>query len=381
MLRSGVQAKLLSLVYAAATDRSQWQKLCDELNTITTVPVMMFGHDINANESLGSMAAGIDPEMLERHNIYYGDINPWMQMNVAMPAGMVGLSDQAMLRSDLFKTEFYNDWLRPQNNIVAGAALNCYRSSDRFVLMAIPCPKRNIEDNLPRTQQLLEGLAPHIMRSVGISSILSSGGKASFEHLQASPHAIIIARRSGRIGYMNGAAERFTSSTQCIYANHAEKLTSGDERLHNYLVSATIAMQTSNFAALPEPISLKHHNFSSCIIHAHIFPSEIDHGFPCAAWSDPIAGAFVITGNFGIGRAGDYAQIARSLGATPAESRLAQGLLDGLSLYEYADLNGVSRHTVCNQMNALLHKLDVSSQTGLVRKLYQLSSPFGSPNQ
>ncbi len=376
MLQSEIPENLLSLVYATATDRSKWQDLCDALSSFNSSPIMMFGHNIGTDESLGIIGGGLDPEQLVRYHQHFAAQNPWMHMNLAMPVGMVGVSDQALPRQELFKTEFYNDWLHPQEDIVAGPAVICHRSTDRIVAMAGPCRARRIDNTLPETVNLFQSLVPHLTRSIKIASSLSNGNATSFSHLDASANAILMIHRSGQVGFMNKSAECLISGTQTIYANHADKLTSRNEQLLTFLNCATTAMQNSDFNAMPEPISLNDHNFGLFIVHAHIFPSEIDHEFPYTAWSDPVAGAFVVTGKFGIGRKDDYGRIARSLGATPAESRLAQGLLDGQSLYDYADAKGVSRHTVRNQMRALLNKTNTANQMEFVRLMCSLSSPF-----
>jgi DNA-binding CsgD family transcriptional regulator len=376
MLQSEIPENLLSLVYATATDRSKWQEFCDALSSFNSAPIMMFGHNIGTDESLGIIGGGLDPAQLVRYHQHFAVQNPWMHMNVAMPVGTVGVSDQALPRHDLFKTEFYNDWLQPQEDIVAGPAVICHRSTDRIVAMAGPCRARKVDKTLPHTVALFQSLVPHLARSIKIASALSNSSSTSFSHLDASSSAIIIVQQNGQIGFINKSAEYFISNTQSIYANHVDKLTSGNEQLLAFLNIATVAMQNNDFDSLPEPVSLKDHKTGSCVIHAHIFPSEIDQKFPCTAWSNPVAGAFVITGRFGIGRADDYSKIARSLGATPAEALLAQGLLDGQSLYDYAELNSVSRHTVRNQMRALLHKTETANQMEFVRMMCRLSSPF-----
>ncbi|MNV18232.1 hypothetical protein D3C71_1090530 [compost metagenome] len=58
----------------------------------------------------------------------------------------------------------------------------------------------------------------------------------------------------------------------------------------------------------------------------------------------------------------------RSLyGLTPAEARLAQALVNGLSLQEYADQQSVSIHTVRSQFRTIATKADVGRQTDFVR--------------
>jgi DNA-binding CsgD family transcriptional regulator len=60
--------------------------------------------------------------------------------------------------------------------------------------------------------------------------------------------------------------------------------------------------------------------------------------------------------------------VLRSLyGLTPAEARLAQGLVNGLSLQEYAEQQSVSIHTVRSQFRTIATKAGVGRQTDFVR--------------
>ncbi len=61
-------------------------------------------------------------------------------------------------------------------------------------------------------------------------------------------------------------------------------------------------------------------------------------------------------------------KVLRSLyGLTPAEARLAQALVNGLSLQEYADQQSVSIHTVRSQFRTIATKAGVGRQTDFVR--------------
>ena len=133
---------LMEAVYATVTDSTKWQDLCDELSTHLSSPIMFFGHNVGSDESLGIMGGGLDPHELKRYHQYFADKNAWMHMNVAMPVGMVGISDQALPQEELFKTEFYNDWLRHQENIIGGPAMICHRGPDSFAALALACTGR-----------------------------------------------------------------------------------------------------------------------------------------------------------------------------------------------------------------------------------------------
>lgn len=377
MIQSERSETLLSAVYAAATNNAAWQTFCDEMSRTTGAAVMMFGHDLANDASLGVIAGGLDPAELRRYHQHYADLNPWMHMNVAMPVGRVGVSDQALERRELFKTEFYNDWLRHQENVVAGPATICHRSDRRLVALAVACRQSTVDRTLPDSKMLLERLAPHIANAIRLSSWLSDNGAACLSHLETSAHAILLIRRSGRVGFMNKAADRLLGEDGGLSVTRSEHVHSAEETLASRLRRSVRAIATGDFASLPGPYRLPMRGNRTAVVHTHILPAEADHRFPCSAWTDPVAGALVVTGPFGEPDAASMEKIARCLGATPAEARLAGAIAAGRSLYDYADDNDLSRHTVRNQMRVLLAKSGCRNQADFVRRLLALTSPFG----
>lgn len=69
-----------------------------------------------------------------------------------------------------------------------------------------------------------------------------------------------------------------------------------------------------------------------------------------------------------------WASVRESFGLTPAETRLAARLKDGLSLKEAADDLAVSLNTVRNQLRAVFDKMGLNRQSELVRALTQLGT-------
>lgn len=378
-IAGNIPSEVLSNLYAASLNHSKWQDFCDSLNRAADTPILMFGHNLRSNSGLGIIAGGLDPAELDRYQSHFAVLNPWMHMNAIMPMGTVGTSDQALQREELFKTEFYNDWLRHQENVVAGPFMMCHRSKETFVGMAAACRARGIDETLPTTIDLFAAIAPHMARSISMSSVLVDGGLASFEHFQNSHYGIIVICRSGRVAMVNGAAEAFMEQSQTLGIDWRNRLVGKDEDLQAFVAAAHCSMAQSAGSGLPGPLRIDVAELGPCVVHAHTIPADIDCEFPASAWLDPAVGLVVIAGAAGSSQGGEFGQVAELFGATPAEVRLAEAIMAGQSAYDYADARQLSRHTVRNQMSALLQKLDVTSQPGLVRKLHQLSSPFGSP--
>lgn len=72
-----------------------------------------------------------------------------------------------------------------------------------------------------------------------------------------------------------------------------------------------------------------------------------------------------------------WANLRESFGLTPAETRLAARLRDGLTLKDAAAELGVAFNTVRNQLRAIFDKLGLSRQSDLIRALTQLTSLAG----
>lgn len=375
MVREQLPDELLSLVYATASDAGAWQAFCDAMTQHTGAATMLFGHNLGTDESLGILAGGLDPAELERYHAHFADKNPWMHMNATMPAGSVGVSDQALERDDLFRTEFYNDWLRKQENVVAGPFMMCHRTQDTFVGLAAACRARTVDKTLPAGLDLFQALAPHLNRAIGLAGTLRANG-GHYDHLDASPQAILLLRRSGRVGFANQAALNFLERTAIMRLSSREKLQSGNARIGAFLAKSLNAIAFQDFAGLPAPLSWSESHSERGVMYAHIFPQRAALAFPQSAWMDPIAGAIIVTGANGLKCGKSCGALALALGATPAETRLAVALMDGETLNGYADAHGLSVHTVRNQLRALLHKTGTKGQSDLVRYFLRLMSPF-----
>lgn len=370
--------EVMSLVFGAATDGRMWSQFCDTLSHHIGTPVMMFAHDIGSDESLGIMGGGLDPEQLQIYHDYYADKNPWMEMNVKMPVGMVGISDQALEQSQLFKTEFYNDWLKLQDNIVGGPATICHREGNSFAALALACRSRLYDDMVADNFDFLSELGGYVTKSILMSKVFLNGDATSRLRFANLRQAIIFIHQSGRAGYWNNAADRILTNSNLMKLSHRQRITSGSDELRGFIDNAVLAMQRQAFMELPLPRPFTTTEFGACVFHAHIFPESVEINFPEAVWADPVVGALVICSSDGLEAQPAYGKLIEGFGATPAETTLAEALLSGMSLYDYASLNKLSRHTVRNQMRALLTKTQTRNQTEFVHNMLQLASPFST---
>lgn len=60
---------ILANLYSAVLDSTKWQVFCDSFTDMTGGAVMLFGHRIDLNQSLGLIGGGIDPAELARYHL------------------------------------------------------------------------------------------------------------------------------------------------------------------------------------------------------------------------------------------------------------------------------------------------------------------------
>ncbi len=112
---------LVGQIYAAGYNRSKWQDVCDDLRRLSgDSQIVLHGHDLIQNRQMGFVSSGYDWSFVASYFSRYAAVNPWLPAMGAVPVGQVRRSEECISREELLRSEFYNDWLRPQDNITDG---------------------------------------------------------------------------------------------------------------------------------------------------------------------------------------------------------------------------------------------------------------------
>src|ERR1700759_1600466 len=124
--------KLLDLIYDAATENDLWPHVLTEIADIThSEGGILFGQSITELKIYFDFNGRLDEDCnrayQERHMR-----NAWSDYMENQPVGRLVLSDEAISFSDLSKTAFYDEVLRPQqiahNGMIALAARASFRA-------------------------------------------------------------------------------------------------------------------------------------------------------------------------------------------------------------------------------------------------------------
>ena len=373
---------LLPLIYESALDSSKWDVFCDEYYRLLGSPIQLTGHDFCKNQSLGLISAGYDKSLDVQFHDHYAQLNPWMHMNVTMPQGAIGFSDQALPREKLLETEFYNDWLKPQGGLIGGYALMAFRDSNCMIALTSAASKRFEASICEKVDPLLNQIAPHLTRSIELSRALALDKDNTQGNLTAqlynSRYAIFTVRASGLIAWKNLAGENLLRIGRALRSSN-NYLTSRHSVVEDWIRKCHLPTCDKQDKYTAEPIVLNCLLNGKMVLHWHKICTETTETyFPDVILSDPIVGMLVACGKTGLNSERNIHQIACSFGATPSEAKLAAALISGISLYEYAERQCISKHTVRNQMRALLAKAGVRNQQEFILLALKYQSPFSN---
>lgn len=126
-------AELTALISAAGLDGVLWGDVLDLLADLGGgITTHILGHDYRTSSVLSANSSRLDPEFIRSYVEYYGVINPRTLPIGALPVGRPTYAAEAFADERMRKTAFYNEWLRPQEDLLGGGGALLFRDSERF---------------------------------------------------------------------------------------------------------------------------------------------------------------------------------------------------------------------------------------------------------
>jgi DNA-binding CsgD family transcriptional regulator/PAS domain-containing protein len=368
---------LIRSVYEAAADPARWPEFLHGFARAVRSPAVAFlVQDLRNTRGSTSAAIGFDPLWERRYAEYYGRINVWVERaSHRLPPGIVSRTQEIISDEELVKTEFYNDFLRPQDHFYAfGSTL----AQEETIASYITAMRSKADGPFDSGEaQLLQELTPHLQTALRIHSRLSS-----FENrlhgltdaLNNMAQGVMLVDAIGRISFMNRYAEEIVrvgaglkSVNGIVCAVHPDQT----EKLHGLIalaagkVAGRLAGQimTLSRSAFGRDLSL----MVAPLTSSH--PAAAGHSAAIVFVTDPDRTA---------GR--KARDLEHLLELTAAESRLAKALAEGKTIAEFAGEAGVSLNTVRSQLKQIFSKTGVSRQSDLVRLVLTVSPQVAGPS-
>jgi hypothetical protein len=132
---------LVDAIYEAGLDAQGWPDTLAQLAAATGANVADL---IMADTSRGSsmmFSAGMDPTAIDAYNKYYGRLDPIRPAVAQKPAGTIVTDRDIVSKAWLTRSEFYNDWVRPQD-FYDCTMLTFFRDPTRTGVICLAAPER-----------------------------------------------------------------------------------------------------------------------------------------------------------------------------------------------------------------------------------------------
>lgn len=357
---------IIEQFYDAAIRPGGWQAAIDLLNTaMPSVAFALYGHDYRSNANTGQIYSGFDPRAMQDFARYYSQVNVWARGFSEAPVGSLVTSESFLSRDEVKRSEYYNDWLRPQGGQITGWGSVLYNDKRRFLAISSTLRERDADGLDDELRGLIQSVLPHVQRAFRLAGEVARQGQTevrSWIELLGGPAFALD--RTGAVLASNRRAPEAAGAVS--YAG--QKLLLKDAEAQRMLdrIVRDIATQGSSLAGNIGITTPAGERWSGLVTPAP--PTLTASGSLLLEYLPRRAVAILILHPVPDDAA---TRLRRRYALSPAEADVALMLGEGLTVGEIADRRQASTHTVRNQLRHVFDKTGVNRQAELLRLILE----------
>lgn len=353
--------QLVSTVHQAAIDPQAWAHVISALGNRHGGTRFLFVGTVTADgSSVPHVHLGYAPEAAASYVAHYQHLNPWWQGWQSLQVGSIGHSALVHPEADLRRGAFYNEWLRPQEDLDSGVGTVLLRDRTRQYLLAGNLRRRDRDRMTGAVGQTLRRIAPVMNHALAVNRMIL-GLRLEREAGPGDTALAVVAER-GRAVFLNHAAERLADDGAILRLDHAGRLSLTDARADEALRAILAGrpgvrpeLRVAGGAAGPMVVRVV--PLSSARLRALGFgPLDADLG-----------AAHLIALARPSGAEDPAAVLVARLGLSRSEAEVLIALSAGQSPREIAEGRRTSLHTVRNQIKSAMARAGVARQADLMR--------------
>lgn len=353
-------------IYDAAVDPSRWSAALERLAAPTGGKGFIVIHDPVTAAGSCTVFANWEDSWIDVYNEYYAGRNAWLARVAKRPVGKAEPSEFFLDRSDLLKTEWYNDFLQPQE-LITGLGVTVMRDHSRFVTAGALIPRCS-DANHAAHVALLQRVTPHLERALQVNRQLSGANfrwQAAAECFNRLQVGVVLVGSGLGVQFANAAAQLIFRQQDGLGLDREGRLLAAGPDDNARLRQSLHGLVTAAGA--------ERHGVGG-VLSIHRRSGRRPYGILVAGVRPP-SELFGPAGSMAIVFISDGAErrqlsaerLAEAFDLTPAEARLLKTLMRGHSLTEAAAHLGISGNTAKSQLKGLFDKLGCSRQADLVR--------------
>jgi len=366
------RVEIVGRIYEAAEDPLIWSDVLRLLGAEFGSTVNVFTlNDKTAPLSEVAVSDGGDPKWEREYNDYYFSTNiVFRRLMPLMKPGRTISSSEAITDHELIRSEYYQDFLRRRDVFyLLGGVLTASPTANAVLTLA---RSKRLGPWSESDKNMLAFLNPHIQRAVRLSGRFARMRQERDELLNRLTMGVIVLGESGRVEFLNRAAERILKKKDglCWSENGISAIHAGEATHLRSLISGakSTAAGKGALGAGSLAISRSSADRPYSVMVAPLRPT------PASPLTQTPRVALFIS-NPEDSRPSNLQRLGAMFSLTPAESRLADKLLQGKGLAEAANLLGITVQTARVHLKRVFGKTFTCRQSELMRLL--LSSPAG----
>jgi DNA-binding CsgD family transcriptional regulator len=374
---SAALVEMIDHVYAATINPERWSEFLKVVSGhFRDASTILWHTDHNDDHCNIFSSYRYEQSALQAMRDHYYWINPWVPKKMAMPGGALHRTEALYPEAKLIKTEFYNDWLVP-NDLFKGFGISLFNDR-RFGFLSII---RSQRAGPPSSEELrlLGLLTPHLQRAVQLHERLRFSPQyaaPALAALDSLSRGVMFIGRDKRTRYMNRAASRILASADGLFldrtgsvktslASHQAAL---DQMVDGAIAGRPRVESEHSLAASGGAILLRRPSGarSYCVVVAPTPPPPFgltsSHAAAIVLISDPDADA-----------SARHDLLRQLYQLSEKEAQLAGKISDGERLESAAQDMGISYQTARSYLKGVFAKLGVSRQAELASLVQKLS--------
>ncbi|MCX8474595.1 MAG: hypothetical protein MT490_02250 [Sphingomonas sp.] len=363
-------ADLVGSIYEAALDPNLWRPFVERIEAVyPDLTIMLFSHESRDTAAELNVVVNYPEAALRDYAAYYFSNSPFVDF---VPRNRIGLptrTETIISEAELFRTEHYNDFMRPHRLGHHGTGMVLEREPQGWTSLSF-ADRVNDEARRDHQMVLLGLLAPHLRRALKLRRTLieaQSAAMAPRAVFDGWTHAAFVLDRDGRVATMNRRAELLVAQDDGITLNRFGRPQSFDDKSSRALDDAIAACR-----ALPDGVVHKDTGPVGVMLprrrrgspfHAMLWPvASAEFGLPAA-----VGQVLLVLSDPDDTPPDAVAWIARRFGLSPAEERLAGEIVAGVPLNEAAERLGIQLSTARTRLKTVQAKTGCRRQLDLVR--------------
>jgi len=360
--------KLIGMAYDAALDEQKWPSFLEAFASAAGGSSAILRSNIDLNKSASFQASiGYEPAWHSAYCNHFVKLDYFNHiMNQYVP-GKIFSSDQHMDTTELGRSEYYNDYLRPQDKVHAFGSF-LLREGGNSLVFGIQRGRRAGAFG-GEEFRLLSILIPHLTRAVQVHrkiSTLTVEKESALGALDLLRMGVILTNSVGALLFVNRAAEKILAKNAGIGCFHNRLvLNSPHETALLYKLIADAAQSACGVAVGSDMrIALSSgYEFLHCLVTP--VSMEFNARWNLSLGTDCVAIFLTQPGGLEL----SPQRLAVLYKITPAESRLAAQLAAFSSVDEAAKDMGISVFTARSHLKSIFAKTGVRSQAELLMLL------------